>query len=208
MTRRLTLALLLVAAPAFAHHPLNGLPMATFADGVLSGLGHPVLGFDHLFFVIAVGTAAALMGRIRTAPLAYIATMLAGVLLVHGGITFGGVELAVTLSLLCLGGWIAARATDNAAIGMGLFGAFGLFHGMAFGGAIAGVEGQAATPVLAGYLIGLAVLQYAVAVLVGWGTARRASSQTSRLIGAGVAGAGVFLLLDSLEGPLVQALIG
>ena len=53
---------LMVATPALAHHPLGGLPMETFRHGVLSGLGHPVLGFDHLFFVLAAGLAAGLAG--------------------------------------------------------------------------------------------------------------------------------------------------
>jgi len=47
----------LIASPAMAHHPLNGMPMETFAHGLLSGVGHPLLGFDHLFFVIAMGAA-------------------------------------------------------------------------------------------------------------------------------------------------------
>ena len=33
------------AVPAFAHHPLGGLPMETLTDGLLSGVGHPGLGF-------------------------------------------------------------------------------------------------------------------------------------------------------------------
>jgi len=40
------------AAPAFAHHPLAGMSLQTFAHGILSGVGHPLLGFDHLFFVM------------------------------------------------------------------------------------------------------------------------------------------------------------
>ena len=30
---------------AFAHHPMSGLPMETFTHGLLSGIGHPILGF-------------------------------------------------------------------------------------------------------------------------------------------------------------------
>jgi urease accessory protein len=37
----------LLAEPAFAHHPMGGLTPATFADGLLSGLGHPVIGLDQ-----------------------------------------------------------------------------------------------------------------------------------------------------------------
>lgn len=63
ITSRLIIpALLLSAGPALAHHPLAGLPMETGAQGLLSGLAHPVLGFDHLFFVLAVGVAAVLAG--------------------------------------------------------------------------------------------------------------------------------------------------
>jgi len=65
-------ALLVTTAPALAHHPLAGQPMETFSQGLLSGIGHPLLGFDHLFFVIAVGVAALYTGFARTAPAAYI----------------------------------------------------------------------------------------------------------------------------------------
>jgi urease accessory protein len=42
----------LYSAPAFAHPPLAGMPLQTFAHGIPSGVGHPLLGFDHLFFVM------------------------------------------------------------------------------------------------------------------------------------------------------------
>ena len=48
-----------VSAPAFAHHVMGGLMPATFGEGILSGLGHPVIGLDHLAAVIAVGCLAA-----------------------------------------------------------------------------------------------------------------------------------------------------
>ena len=37
----------LAATPALAHHPLNGMPMETFAHGLLSGVGHPLLAQDR-----------------------------------------------------------------------------------------------------------------------------------------------------------------
>ena len=80
------LALVATATPALAHHPLGGMPMETFAHGLLSGVGHPLLGFDHLFFVIAVGIAALFTGAERLAPAAYIGAMLVGCLMM----AFGG----------------------------------------------------------------------------------------------------------------------
>ena len=59
--RRLTVigcglaALFFAAEPALAHHVMGGRMPATFGQGFLSGLGHPVIGLDHLAAVVAVG---------------------------------------------------------------------------------------------------------------------------------------------------------
>ena len=50
------LAVLLLASPAFAHHPFG---MGDSTDlsalqGLLSGIGHPLLGPDHLLFLLAI----------------------------------------------------------------------------------------------------------------------------------------------------------
>lgn len=68
----------LAASPAIAHHSLAGMPMETFAHGLLSGVGHPLLGLDHLFFVALAGIAAVFTGRNLLALLAYIAAMAGG----------------------------------------------------------------------------------------------------------------------------------
>src|SRR5262245_6809064 len=56
--QRLSLSLIVLAisgAPAFAHHMMGGRTPATFGEGILSGLGHPIIGLDHLAAVVAVG---------------------------------------------------------------------------------------------------------------------------------------------------------
>ncbi len=62
MNKVLSIALValsvVAAGPALAHHPMGGVTPATFADGLLSGLGHPVIGLDHFAAVIAVGALA------------------------------------------------------------------------------------------------------------------------------------------------------
>ncbi len=104
MKKTLTVALALAATPALAHHPLGGLPMETFAHGLLSGIGHPVLGFDHLFFVALVGIAALFTAHRLTAPAAYIGAMLAGCGLMYAGVALPLTETVIALSLLVLGG--------------------------------------------------------------------------------------------------------
>ena len=53
-------SLLVVASPASAHHPMGGKMPSTFFEGFLSGLAHPLIGVDHLAFIVAVGLFAAI----------------------------------------------------------------------------------------------------------------------------------------------------
>lgn len=212
MKRLAPAGLILIATPAVAHHPLAGRPMQSFADGLLSGIGHPILGFDHLFFVLAAGLAARLAGAPLRAPLAYIAAMLIGCAALYAGVAMPLREPAIAVSLIVIGAVLASgRATAPAAL-IGLFAGFGLFHGAAFGTSIAAQEGGVSGPVLAGYLLGLSVLQYALAIAAGAiggrfaGTARN-RAVPARLAGAMVAGAGLLLGLEALEGPVLAWLV-
>lgn len=202
-----TLILLLAASPVLAHHPLAGQPMQTFGQGLLSGIGHPILGFDHLFFVLAAGLASGLAGRPLGLPLAYVAAMLAGCAVLYSGTAISLREPAIALSLVVVGGGLAGGRAQRPLVLAGLFAGFGLFHGAAFGTSIAAQEGGVSGAVLAGYLIGLGVLQYALAVGAGMMGARLGGPDRAaipiRLIGAAVAGIGLFLGLDLLEAPLV-----
>jgi len=212
MNRLLTGAsLALIATPALAHHPLAGAPMETAWHGVLSGIGHPILGFDHLFFIIAVGIAATFTGRALTAPLGFVAGMLAGCFLVMGGVALPAVELVIAASLVIAGGILMAGRALSTTLCAALFGALGLFHGWAFGETIAGQEGGMGADVIGGYLAGLAVTQWALAVGAGWTATRllgaaEAQAIPARLAGGLVAGAGAFLVLESLEGAAFSAL--
>lgn len=203
MTRRLAPALLALIAPgaALAHHPLGGAPMETFAHGLLSGVGHPILGFDHLAFLLALGAAAALTGR-ALAPLAFLGAMAAAAAL-RLDPPFG--EGLVALSLLALGLALAGGRGLGGGAALGLFALAGLAHGAAFGAAMTGVEGEAAAPVLAGYLLGLVATGGALAALAAF-AARRLAPAALRLPGAALAGIGGFLLLEAAEGALLSAL--
>ena len=46
---------LLAAGPALAHHPMEAMHLVPNAfTGLLSGLAHPLLGPDHLLFLVAL----------------------------------------------------------------------------------------------------------------------------------------------------------
>lgn len=188
----------LAASPAFAHHPMGGTTPSTLTEGLLSGFGHPILGFDHFVFILAAGLLAA--PRMRSGlilPLAFVLGSFVGSLLHLGGIDLPGGELLISGSVILLGYLLVSPRS----IGDGLFAAIlalaGLLHGHALAEAIFGAE---ATPLVA-YLAGLAVTQYliAAAVVVVWRKFAIANTlpRFNRFAGAGVAMVGaVFLALN------------
>jgi len=204
-------ALLSTVTPVLAHHPLAGQPMETFMNGLLSGIGHPLLGFDHLFFVIAVGVAALYTGYARSAPAAYIIAMLAGCLMMAGGIGLPAKEAVIGFSLLAVGYLVLSGRALSMPLALCVFAVFGLFHGSAFGDSIAAQETAIGGSVMIGYLLGLGTVQYMVALVAGWVVknlfnATQATAINARLTGALVAGMGVFLTLESIEGVVFTAL--
>ncbi len=190
---------------AFAHHPMSGLPMETFTHGLLSGVGHPILGFDHLFFVILVGIAALYTGRRYFAPAAYILAMLLGCLMMSTGVGLPAKEIVIGLSLLAVGMIVLSGRSMSGGVAICIFSLFGLFHGSAYGDTLAGQEAAVGWHVLIGYLTGLGVIQYVISLAAGaimLTTFRAVSSAAieARLAGAVVAGIGLFLTMENIEG--------
>src|SRR5918998_2047207 len=95
----LALGGLVAATPALAHHPMGGTTPATLSQGLLSGLGHPVIGLDHLAALVAVGLLASRFARGAWLPLAWLAAMALGVTVHLGRIDLPFGEVMVALSL-------------------------------------------------------------------------------------------------------------
>ena len=190
-------AALLSAGPAAAHHPMGGVTPATFLQGLLSGFGHPIIGLDHLAFLIAVGLAVGL-GRLPLAtPAAFVLASGAGVALHVAGIGLPAGEFLVAASVVALGVALAAGARLALPPALLLFALAGVLHGHAYGEAVFGAE---ATPIVA-YLLGLFIVQGALAsgVAIAAGRARRLGTRlAARLAGGAVATVGlVFLALPA-----------
>ena len=196
---RLILAFVMAAlttTPALAHHVMGGRMPATFAEGILSGLGHPVIGIDHFAAVVAVGCLAAAHRNAPMLAISFVLAMMAGVAIHLQAVTVPAAEILVALSVIGLGA-ILLRHRDLPATGaLLLFVLVGLIHGYALGESIFGAE---RTP-LAAYLIGLAVIQSCVA-LGAMAVARafmRSDVVRLRLIGAGIVGIGLAVLVQQL----------
>lgn len=193
MTRIAAFGLSLLApAPAFAHHAMGGVAPRTLTDGLLSGLAHPVIGLDHLAFLVGAGLLAAMlpMGGALAAVAVFVVAGMAGTLLHLAGIGLGPVEAVVALSCIVAG--LALLRAEAGALKPGLIGLgfalAGLFHGHAFAESVVGSE---MTPI-AGYLAGLAVVQFAVAAAVAF--LARDAVRVRRLGGAAVAAVGAVAL--------------
>ncbi|MGD1899955.1 MAG: HupE/UreJ family protein [Phormidesmis sp.] len=150
---------LLLAAPAIAHHPFGGEAPSTFVQGFLSGIGHPVIGLDHLAFVIAAGLLAAVVTRGVWVPVAFVVATLLGTGIHLAELDLPMTELVIATSVLLFGGLAVMRDRLNPIFVIMLAALAGVFHGYAYGEAVVGAE---PTPLLA-YLLGFAGVQGAIA---------------------------------------------
>jgi urease accessory protein len=192
------LAAMLPAAPALAHHMMGGRIPATFAEGLLSGLGHPVIGLDHFAAVVAIGCLAAAHRAGAALAIGFVVAMMAGVAVHLQGATMPGAEIWVALSVIALGAIMLTHREMKVVAALALFIVVGHLHGYALGESIYGAE---RTP-LAAYLIGLCIIQSAIA-LAAMTIARAALKRTNqvhplRLVGAGIAGIGLAVLMQQL----------
>ncbi len=191
-------AVALSVGPAFAHHPMGGRMVGTFGEGLLSGLAHPIIGLDHFAAVVAVGCLAAAHRAAPALVVGFVLAMMAGVAVHLQGASVPGAEIVVAVSVIALGVAMLRRQQMPIGAALALFALTGLIHGYVLGESIFGAE---RAPVAA-YLLGLAVIQSAVA-LAAMSVVRMLARRTSdispvRLIGAGIAGIGIAVLMQQI----------
>lgn len=195
------LMVLSFAEPAWAHHPTGGEVPNNVFQGLLSGLGHPVIGMDHLAVIVASGLLAAAMQRGWMIPLGFVLATMAGTALHVQEITLPVVEGVIAISVIAMGTLLAILQREGTAIGYSLLIAFGsaiagIFHGYAYGEAIIGAE---MTPLIA-YLTGFTVIQLGIAFasyfLVQTVLSHLSSPNVplTRLFGCGIMGMGIVFL--------------
>ena len=199
----LTFISLLTIPAAWAHHPFGGGTPSNFIQGLLSGLGHPVIGLDHLAFVVAIGLLAVLRGKKGLVlPLAFTVATALGTLTHLQSIDLPLPELIIAVSVLAIGLALGLQRDFNLVLLTILGSTAGLFHGFAYGEAIFGAE---MTPTIA-YLIGFASIQLvisAIAFYLGQTTLANIQQRTSlplRFAGSAIAGIGITFLSGAILG--------
>lgn len=157
----LALTLAIVPGVAYAHDGTN-----LALGGFLSGLVHPVLGYDHLLAMLSVGILSAQIGgrAIWTVPATFVSVMAVGGFLGLIDIGLTATEFGIAVSLVILGSVIAAERRLSILVAMVGVGFFAIFHGYAHGSEVP----ETAEPFLyaLGFLIGTALI-HITGVVIG-----------------------------------------
>jgi urease accessory protein len=181
------LGALLLAGQADAHAG-TGLP-----GGFKYGFVHPLIGFDHVLAMVAVGLWGAFLGQ----PLLFALPVVFPLLMVVGAVTgmlsvpFPPVELGIALSVLALGLCIALAWRASSWVAVSIVAVFALFHGYAHGTELP----SAADPI--GYSVGFVLatgLLHIAGISLGLLNGRPVGAMVTRSAGALIACAGAWFL--------------
>ncbi len=182
------LAAFALAAPLAQAHEGAGL-----AGGFMSGFAHPLLGWDHVIAMLAVGLWGAFLGApaLWLLPVVFPLVMAAGGALGVLGVPLPAVEVGIAVSAIALGGVVAGALRPPLWVAALLVALFAVFHGHAHGTELP----QAASPLAysLGFVIATGALHLtgiALGLLTRWPAGRIAV----RGMGAGIALLGVLFL--------------
>ncbi len=142
---------------------MDGALPSTGWQGLLSGLAHPIIGIDHLAFIIGVGLMAHLAGRIALLPLLFVVGTVLGCFMHIQGYDLPWSEVVIALTIVVAAVIVGTHARIPIIILGSLFAVAGVFHGYAYGESIVGAERAP----LAAYMVGFAAIQYCIAVASG-----------------------------------------
>ncbi|MCP5360147.1 MAG: HupE/UreJ family protein [Steroidobacteraceae bacterium] len=167
---------------------------AGIAGGFMAGALHPLGGLDHLLAMVAVGIWGAFLGAplIWVLPVAFPLIMVVGGILGVAELPLPYVETGIALSVLALGLAIALAWRAPRGLALALVGAFAVFHGYAHGAELPAAAQPAAYA--AGFVIVTGLLHLA-GIGIGYLAGSRRGTVALRTVGAGIAVAGVWILL-------------
>ena len=186
-----TLFLLLLADAALAHEAEG------FAGGFVSGLLHPLFGWDHVVAMVAVGLWGAFLGvpAIWLLPVVFPLVMAVGGAAGVAGMPLPAVEAGIAASALVLGAMGALAARPPLWAAAAIVGVFAVFHGQAHGTELPHAAGPLAYS--AGFVISTGLLHLS-GIALGLAARWRAGRVAIRAGGGAIALAGVGFLTGVL----------
>ena len=135
--------------------------------GFASGFWHPILGWDHVVAMVAVGLWGVFLGRpaIWILPVVFPLVMAVGGAMGVAGIPLPAVETAIALSGVALGLLVALAVKAPNWVAAVIVGAFAIFHGHAHGEELP--EAFSPYGYAAGFVVGTGLLHLA-GILFGY----------------------------------------
>jgi urease accessory protein len=167
------------------------------AEGLLSGLQHPVSGLDHVLAMVAVGLWGAQLGApaIWLLPVTFPMVMALGGMLGLMGVPLPGVEIGIAVSAVLLGLAVLAEWRPPLPVAAVLVAFFAVFHGHAHGTELP--AGDSGLLYSLGFVAATGSL-HAVGIAIGlvhrWPWGRR----LLRAAGGAAAAAGLYFLWSAL----------
>ncbi|RLA58153.1 MAG: urease accessory protein UreJ [Epsilonproteobacteria bacterium] len=162
--------------------------------GFEAGLLHPVLGFDHLLAMVAVGIIATQLGgrAVYIVPLTFVVMMFLGALIGINNVQFLYDEFGIALSVMFLGTLIAFNAQIKLSITLLFITFFAFFHGHAHGIELPKASSQ--IQYVLGFIIATISL-HLFGVLLGYlSTKVKQGALVLSHIGSATAGIGFYIL--------------
>ncbi len=122
-------ACITLAGPVYAHSE------AGLAGGFISGLMHPLFGWDHVAAMVAVGLWGAFLGTpaMWLLPVVFPLVMAMGGSMGVLGIAVPAVETGIAASAIVLGAMVALAVRPPIWVAAVIVAAFAIFHGHAHG---------------------------------------------------------------------------
>ncbi len=197
--------LLHLGLPAFLLALLSALPaQAHVMDGPLggfgSGFGHPLAGFDHLLAMLAVGLWGAQMGgrSVWTLPATFPMIMcVGGIIGMTGVLPDQPIEYGIAVSVIVLGGAIAAAWRAPEWVALVLIAAFALMHGYPHGVLAPRASDPAAFTV--GFVVSTGVI-HVIGIAIGAALKPIGGGRLVQALGAAIALAGFWFLFALFTG--------
>lgn len=168
------------------------------AAGFLSGVHHPISGWDHVLAMIAVGLWGAQLGApaVWLLPVTFPMVMAMGAMMGLLGVPLPGVEIGIALSAVVLGAMVLAEKRPALWIAACIVGFFAIFHGHAHGTELP--AGQSGLLYSMGFVMATGCL-HGVGIFIGLIHRWTMGRAILRVGGAGVAVAGIFFLFSAFR---------
>jgi urease accessory protein len=165
--------------------------------GFLTGMQHPVSGFDHVLAMVAVGLWGAQLSTpaLWLLPVAFPMMMAFGGMFGLIGLPLPGVEIGIAVSAIVLGILVSLEARPALGISLAIVAFFAIFHGHAHGTELP--PGQSGLLYSMGFVIATGCL-HGVGIVIGLVHRWEAGRLMLRGAGAVVFVAGLFFLWSAL----------